>query len=114
MKLFNCNVRIGGNVLHDVPKYSISEMAIRVLQAMHGDDAVVNIKASGDADRTEKDEASILADAYGPKLVSEVSGIKMIAPLVVLGDDDESNDPPPAPSFSVGQDAAAPGSASLE
>lgn len=104
MKLFNCNVRLGGNVLHDVPKYGLSEMEIRVLQSMHGDDAVYGIKSAGEVERSDHEEASILADTYGAKRVSEVSGIKTIAPLVI---DDAPDEPQPAPAFSADTPAAA-------
>ena len=88
LKLFNCNVRLGGNVLCDVPKYGLTEMELRVLQAIHGDDAVIHIKKAGEVDRTEQDEASRLAADYPANIVSAVSGIQSIAPLEIEDDDE--------------------------
>lgn len=96
MKLFNCLVRLGGSVLHEVPKYDVTDMEIRVLQSIHGSDAVTRIKTAGEVKRTDKEEASRLADEYGGKRVEEATGIKDIAPLVVDVDDDEDEVKVPA------------------
>ena len=43
MQFYDCKVRLGGNVMHEVRKENITAPEIMVLRALHGDDAVVEI-----------------------------------------------------------------------
>lgn len=78
MKLYNCQVRLSGNVNHVVPKYACTEHEILILRTLHGNDAVVFIKQVGeDKDRTEKGEFSRLAAIYGQDKVESLFMIKL-------------------------------------
>lgn len=48
MKLFDCTVRLDGSPLNEVNKTEVTAAEIAVLRALHGADAVINIKASLD------------------------------------------------------------------
>jgi hypothetical protein len=71
MKLFNCNVRLGGNLLHSVPKIGITEKELYLLRAIHGDDSIDNPRPAGEADIDERDHLFELARAYGRPLVEK-------------------------------------------
>jgi hypothetical protein len=77
MKLFNCQVRLAGNMLHSVPRYGISEREIRMLRSMHGDDAVVEVKEVGESDRSERDILNELAARYGRTRVEGLFGVSL-------------------------------------
>lgn len=71
MKLYDCRVRLGGNLLHDVPKVKISGKEIHLLKSIHGDDAIVGVSEKDDVQRDERDELFRLARIYGKKRVED-------------------------------------------
>lgn len=42
LELFDCLVRHGGNKEHEIPKVGVTATEIRLLRAMHGDEAVLD------------------------------------------------------------------------
>lgn len=83
VKVYNCVVRLGGSLLHTVPKERISGEEVRLLKAIHGDDAIANLKEIGHLDGWARDdELNMLADRYsqepdkrdGRRLVEKVFG----------------------------------------
>jgi hypothetical protein len=77
MKLLNCTVRLGGNLLHSVPKERVSEREIMLLKHIHGSDAIVDLKHVGDIEVPVKDEYRRLARFYGLKNVEECFDVKL-------------------------------------
>lgn len=80
-KLYNCVVRLGGSLLHTVPKHRISGEEVRLLRHIHGDDAIAELKEiAAQTDILRTDELCELADRYssdptkidGRKLVEKV------------------------------------------
>ncbi len=75
MQFYDATVRLGGNVIHEVPRTNLTAPEVVVLQAIHGGvEAVVNIEPvrSGKIDMNmERDR---LIQKYSPKVVSEVFG----------------------------------------
>lgn len=47
-KLYSCKLRIGGNVLNEVPKGDLTAAEIDMFRALHGSDAVVSIVETGE------------------------------------------------------------------
>ena len=83
VKVYNCVVRLGGSLLHTVPKERISGEEVRLLKSIHGDDAIANLKEIGHLDGWARDdELNMLADRYsqepdkrdGRRLVEKVFG----------------------------------------
>ena len=86
VKFYNCMVRLGGSLLHTVPKQRISGEEVRLLKHLHGDDAIVELREVGIAqDWTRNEELNVLADRYssepdkkdGRKLVEKVFSITL-------------------------------------
>lgn len=77
MKLLNCTVRLGGDLLHAVPKERISEREVMLLRHIHGSDAVVDLKQVGDIEIAAMDEYHRLARFYGVKKVEECFDVKL-------------------------------------
>lgn len=77
MKLLNCTVRLGGGITHTVPKTRITELELRLLKAIHGADALVDLKQIGDIEISTKDEYRNLARQYGVKAVESCFDVKL-------------------------------------
>lgn len=86
IKVYNCVVALGGNLLHTVPKARITGEEIRLLQTLHGQDAVSQVREIGVLDGwTREEEFHDLADRYsqdptradGRKLVEKVFGVNL-------------------------------------
>jgi len=73
-QLYNCNVRPGGDLIHDVPKENLSAAEIMVLNHVHGEGSVVNIEPTKTTRTPHKEEYGRLCDVYGAKSVQEVFG----------------------------------------
>lgn len=76
MQRYSCNVRPGAELTHEVPRINISAAEIMVLQHIHGEGSVVNIrvgKGAGDK-TTHKDEYDRLVEQYGLEKVAPVLG----------------------------------------
>lgn len=89
MKLYECKVRLGGSVADEVRKPTVTAAEINLLQEIHGEDAVVEVRetshtATNDIPghprfgkpRTEDDERDRLEAIYGEKLVGKVFGAR--------------------------------------
>jgi hypothetical protein len=74
MYRYDATVRLAGSPLHEVQKENLSASEILILRAIHGDDAVVNIKWKT-SDRTpHADERERLIQFYGEKAFEKVFG----------------------------------------
>jgi hypothetical protein len=73
-QLYKCNVRPGGDLIHDVPKTDVSAAEIMVLNHVHGEGAVINIEPTKTTRTPHKQEYNRLGDIYGLKAVQEVFG----------------------------------------
>lgn len=74
MQRYSCNVRPGGDLIHDVPKTGVSAAEVMILNHIHGEGAVVNIQPEK-MDRTpSKVEYKKLVETYGDRPVIEVFG----------------------------------------
>lgn len=66
-KLYSCKVRIGGSVLNEIRKRDVTAPEIEVLRAIHGSDAVLDVKETGEVKRTDREERARVEDLYaGP------------------------------------------------
>lgn len=99
MKHYNCRVRLGGSVLHEVPKQNVSEIEINLFRAIHGQDAVVGIKRHCETTISTEDELRRLGDIYKDAVVEKALGVKILrfAPVIEEVDDgpDEVVEPLP-------------------
>lgn len=86
VKVYNCRVRLGGSLLHEVPKERISGEEVRLLRHIHGDDAIVDLRELGTLEGyTRDEELNSLADRFaqeadkrdGRKLVEKVFGVSL-------------------------------------
>ena len=73
-QLYNCSVRPGGDLIHDVPKKDVSAAEIMVLNHVHGEGSVINIEPTKTTRAPHKQEYNRLTDVYGAKAVQEVFG----------------------------------------
>lgn len=64
MEIANCMVAIAGDHGHTVPKYDVTPSEVAVLRAIHGEDAVFDLRPLGEADRTGKAEIDRLRFEY--------------------------------------------------
>lgn len=65
MQLFDCTIRLAGNVKMEVKKPRVPVSEIAVLQAIHGSDAVFNFKPAGEARVVGAREKERLMKIYG-------------------------------------------------
>lgn len=90
MKLYNCKVRLHGDVRDEVRRRDVTAGEIRVLQQIHGDDAVLEITPTGaeamsllpmkETDfRTEEEERDRLAHLYGEAATAKLFGAAPVA-----------------------------------
>jgi hypothetical protein len=61
----SCTVAIGGDIRSVVPKTMVTPAEIMLLQSIHGDDAVTNIRVNGELDATMDQERNRLGEFYG-------------------------------------------------
>lgn len=64
MKLYTCKLRLAGATTNEILKSDITAAEVEVLRELHGVDAVVDIKASGDTDRSSQEERARLRREY--------------------------------------------------
>lgn len=64
MKLYDCKLRLAGNVMHEVFKGSVTAPEIEIFRFVHGEDAVVDIKEVDDVKRSSAEERSRLKQIY--------------------------------------------------
>lgn len=90
MRLHNCKVRLHGDVRDEVRKKNVTSGEIRLLQQIHGEDAVSEIVATGkDANseipghetelRGETEERERLGRIYGELAVAKMFGVKPVS-----------------------------------
>lgn len=88
MIVYKAKVRLAGNVANEVLKENLTAAEIRVLQHIHGSDAVLDIARIGQVKRSDAAERVRLAMLYrhgkgivddGDKLISELFGINGVA-----------------------------------
>lgn len=70
MKLFSCQVRLGGSLYNIVPKPDVTAAEIHILRLLHGDDSVVDIFETGKNKTTQAEERERLIEVYGQGLVA--------------------------------------------
>lgn len=79
MKLYDCKLRLGGNVVNEVRKEKVSAAEVIIMRAIHGDDAVIEIVEVGEDKRSDAEERDRLAAAlYDAEMLSKVFGISAI------------------------------------
>ena len=97
MKLYNCQVRLAGNLNHVVPKYAVTESEILVLRHLHGNDSVVHIKSIGeDKERQDTAEYSRLAGIYGQDKIESLFMVKLDLNPIIEEDAEEEEPVLPA------------------
>lgn len=117
IKAYDCVVALGGNLLHTVPKRRITGEEIRLLQTLHGQDAVSQVREVGVLDGwTREEEFHDLADRYsqdptridGRKLVEKVFGVNLFNfdAWLAKKEEDESDRLDAAESLAAIEDAA--------
>ena len=117
MKVYNCMVMLGGEVFHTVPKTRITGEEIRLLQALHGEAGVSQVKEVGMLDGwTREEEFHDLADRYsqdpsradGRKLVEKVFGVTLFNfdAWLAKKEEDEEQRQDAAESLAAIEDAA--------
>lgn len=77
MKLFNCTLRLGGLLTHSIPKERITEKEVFLLKAIHGGDAIVNLKQIGEITTSDSAEYRRLARFYSQSVVEKSFEIKL-------------------------------------
>tara|TARA_B100001287_G_scaffold107686_1_gene90695 strand:- start:9289 stop:9705 length:417 start_codon:yes stop_codon:yes gene_type:complete len=65
----SCTVAIGGDIRSVVPKTMVTPAEIKLLQSIHGDDAVTNIRVDGMFVVTAEEERDRLGNFYGDQKV---------------------------------------------
>lgn len=87
MKLYSAKIRLAGNTDNEVVRYNMSAAELKLLEFVHAGKhaAVVDVKHTGDVNRTEARERDRLAGNYskstpdsfllGPKLVEKLFGV---------------------------------------
>lgn len=64
MKLYDCKVRLAGQVANEVRKYKVTAAEIEILRSIHGADAVAEIVDAGEDKRTSAAERQRLYGLY--------------------------------------------------
>jgi hypothetical protein len=78
MKLFDCRVRVGGQIGHEVPINGVTEAEVNVLRSIHGADAVTGFIEAGEvADLTKGQIGQMLSEKYGSERVSKALNISL-------------------------------------
>jgi hypothetical protein len=85
VKLYDCEVRLGGDILHTQERTGITNGEIRVIRAIHGETGAVRVREVGEKEVNEKEELFKLAVKYskdvdprpGVRLVERVFGVTL-------------------------------------
>lgn len=64
MKLYDCKLRLAGNVMHEVFKGRVTAAEIEIFRFVHGEDAVVDTKEVDDVKRSSAEERNRLKQIY--------------------------------------------------
>lgn len=88
MRLYSAKVRIGGSRDHEVLKHNLSAPELKLLEMLHvspqGHPVLVDIKHTGDVNRTDAKERARLGDIYTRGELVEDRGSKIINSLFGL------------------------------
>lgn len=86
MKLYSCKVNLAGSLLNQVHKVNVTPAEIVLLRAVHGNDAISDIKHVANVNRSDRAERARLAGIYtmttpkgtkrGDELIREFLGIE--------------------------------------
>ena len=74
MEICNCTLAIAGDPRATIQKPSISIAVIVVLQHIHGDSAVTNIKVISSSDKSNEEERDHLGKLYKDEKIIEIFG----------------------------------------
>lgn len=77
VKVFNCEVRLNGDLLHTIQKNGITDREIRVIRAIHGNGGVAKVEPAGTARINEQEELYELAIKYS-KNINPAHGVNRI------------------------------------
>lgn len=87
MRVYNCLVNVGADaVLSTIPRFGLTAPEIMVLQALHGEDRVLNIKRGEMDKRSHSDERARLYRLYGEKVVNDLFGKMGKLPIELDGE----------------------------
>lgn len=86
-KLYDCKLRLGGSVLNEIPKEGVTAPEIEVLRAIHGSDAVVDIKSAGEVERSSADERARLHQVYASSGLGDQARKKVAMIREIFGHD---------------------------
>ena len=78
MEIYNCTVRLAGNIMQTVPRVNVTQREVNLLRAIHGADAIVDLKSVDiiELTRPELEELHMkLAREYGRAKVEKAFGI---------------------------------------
>jgi len=78
IEVFDCNVRLGGNILHSVPRKGVTQREVNLLRTIHGSDAIIDLKAVDIVELTQPQLEELhmqLAREYGRAKVERAFGI---------------------------------------
>lgn len=65
MQIANISLALGGDTGNVIQKYAVTAAEIAVLKAIHGDDAVSNVRPTGEVTISHRNERARLFDLYG-------------------------------------------------
>lgn len=65
MHLANVMLAIGGDTGTTIPKRAVTAAEIAVLRSIHGEEAVFDVEACGEVNRSHRDERARLKEIYG-------------------------------------------------
>lgn len=81
-KVYDCKLRLAGCVLNEVPKTGVTAPEIEVYRALHGADAVLNIREIGDVKRSDREEWDRLKAVFvNPNKMVDMTAKKKTAVL---------------------------------
>jgi hypothetical protein len=79
VKLYSCKIRLGGSVVNEVRKDSVTAAEIVLLQVLHGEDAVSEIIEAGEVTRSDAEERErLVAALYDADAVRATFGVAAI------------------------------------
>ncbi len=88
-KLYGCKLRLGGSVLNEVRKDDVTAAEIEMYRALHGSDAVLEIKATGEVKYSDREERERIVSIFAnpAKVTAEALKKKMLMIRDAFGHD---------------------------
>lgn len=84
---YQCRVRLSGSLHNEVPRYGLTAPEMHILQFLHGDDALIDIRRDGQQSyASDADERERLNAVYG-RAFAEHKEIKSVAMLFGIGNE---------------------------